>query len=169
MKASNNKILITGGATGIGFGLAERFIREKNKVIICGRRESALSEASVKLPYVVTKACDLSAQSDREELYKWISNEHGDLNVLVNNAGIQQWMSPLDNNFFQRAKEEITINIEAPVHLTSLFLNLRSLDTIMNVTSGLSFVPLTRAPVYCATKAFLPRLSMILLKQFSHN
>ena len=52
------------------------------------------------------------------------------------------------------AKAEITINIEAPIHLTSLFTNLDSLDTIINVTSGLSFVPLTKVPVYCATKAF---------------
>jgi uncharacterized oxidoreductase len=162
MKPANNKILITGGATGIGFGLAERFIREKNTVIICGRRGSALQEAAAKLPSIITKVCDLSLQSDREELYKWISEEHGNLNVLVNNAGIQQWISPPGNNFFQRAKEEITINIEAPVHLTSLFLHLRSLDTIMNVTSGLSFVPLTKAPVYSATKAFLHSFTLSL-------
>jgi uncharacterized oxidoreductase len=88
------------------------------------------------------------------ELYEWISKEHGDLNVLVNNAGIQNWMAIEDENFFERAKTEITTNIEAPIHLTQLFLGLKSLDTIMNVTSGLAFVPLTKTPVYSATKAF---------------
>jgi uncharacterized oxidoreductase len=96
----------------------------------------------------------LSLAHDREKLYSWISEEHSDLNVLVNNAGIQQWMEITAPDFFQRAKEEITINIEAPLHLTSLFLQLPSLDTILNLTSGLAFVPLNATPVYSATKAF---------------
>jgi len=154
MKLSGNKILITGGASGIGFAMAERFIQDGNTVIICGRRESALKNASEKLPSVITTQCDLSLDSEREKLFEWISREHTDLNVLVNNAGIQQWMSVTDEDFFKRAKEEITTNIEAPLHLTSLFLKLASLETIMNVTSGLSFVPLTKVPTYSATKAF---------------
>ena len=154
MKLSGNKILITGGATGIGFALAERFIKENNIVIICGRRESALNEAAAKLPSVITRQCDLSSVKEREGLFNWIQDEHKDLNVLVNNAGIQNWMSVSDPDFFERADNEITVNIEAPVHLTSLFLNLNSLNTIMNVTSGLSFIPLIKVPVYSATKAF---------------
>ena len=162
MKISNNKILITGGASGIGLGLTESFINENNTVIICGRRESLLKEISKKFPSIITKACDLSIADERENLYKWISEEHSDLNVLINNAGIQQWMSVSDNNFFERSKEEITINIEAPVHLTSLFINLKSLDTIINITSGLSFVPLTKVPVYSASKAFLHSFTLSL-------
>lgn len=121
MKLTNNKILITGGASGIGFALAERFIKENNTVIICGRRQSALAEAVAKYPAIITRQCDLTISSEREDLFKWISEEHNDLNVLVNNAGIQQWMSITDSDFYQRAKEEISINIEAPLHLTSLF------------------------------------------------
>lgn len=162
MKISNNKILITGGASGIGLGLAERFISENNVVIICGRRESALKEASAKFPSLITKACDLSIAAEREEFYKWIADQHADLNVLLNNAGVQQWMAVSDNNFFQRAKEEIAINIEAPLHLTSLFLNLPSLHTIINVTSGLSFSPLTKTPVYSATKAYFHSFTLSL-------
>jgi uncharacterized oxidoreductase len=162
MKLSNNKILITGGASGIGLGLTERFTKENNKVIVCGRRESALKEVSDKFPSVITKVCDLSIAAEREDLYNWISKEHSDMNVLVNNAGIQQWMSISDSNFFQRAKEEIVINIEAPLHLTSLFINLSLLDTIINVTSGLSFVPLTKVPVYSATKAFFHSFTLSL-------
>src|ERR1700680_4313237 len=162
MQLANNKILITGGATGIGLGLTERFIRENNTVIICGRRESVLKEVSGKFPSIITRTCDLSIAAQREELFKWVSKEHPDLNVLVNNAGIQQWMSVTDRNFYERAKEEITINIEAPLHLTSLFIKLKSLKTIVNVTSGLSFVPLTKVPVYCATKAFLHSFTLSL-------
>jgi uncharacterized oxidoreductase len=155
MKLSGNKILITGGATGIGFSLAERFIQENNTVIVCGRRETVLQEAREKLPGVMTVVCDLSSDKEREKLFQWIREEHTDLNVLINNAGIQNWMGIADEGFSKRAKEEIAINAEAPVHLTSLFLKLPSLTTIMNVTSGLSFAPLVKVPVYCATKAFM--------------
>lgn len=159
MKLSGNKILITGGGSGIGYAMAVRFVEEGNTVIICGRRESALKEATEKLPSIITRQCDLSTEEERVKLYEWISREHGDLNVLVNNAGVQNWMTITDEDFYRRAKDEITTNIEAPIHLTSLLLGLKSLDTIMNVTSGLSFVPLTKTPVYSATKAFFHSLT----------
>ena len=162
MKISNNKILITGGASGIGLGLTERFIQENNTVIICGRRESALQETAKKFPSVIIKQCDLVSAEEREKLFQWVSKNHPDLNVLVNNAGIQQWMSIDDDNFYSRANEEITTNIEAPIHLTTLFIKLKSLNTIMNVTSGLSFVPLTKTPVYSATKAFFHSFTLSL-------
>lgn len=162
MKLSGNKILITGGATGIGSGLMQRFIQENNTVIICGRRESTLKEATQKFPTVITRACDLSIAGERENLFNWIAKEHNDLNVLVNNAGIQQWMSITHDDFFQRAKDEIAINIEAPLHLISLFLDLNSLNTVINVTSGLAFAPLAKVPVYCASKAFLHSFSLSL-------
>jgi len=154
MKLSNNKILITGGASGIGLGLTERFISENNTVIVCGRRQSVLDELSAKFPKVITRICDLSNEAERIDLYNWIAANHLDLNVLINNAGIQNWMNFGDENFIEKAKAEITTNIEAPVHLTDLFLKLTSLDTLINVTSGLSFVPFTKVPVYSATKAF---------------
>ena len=154
MKLANNKILITGGASGIGLGLTERFVQENNTVIVCGRRASVLKALADKFPSVITRVCDLSVESERIALFEWVSQNHSDLNVLVNNAGIQQWMNIHDADFYQRAKEEITTNIEAPLHLTSLFIQLQSPDTVMNVTSGLSFVPLTKVPVYSATKAF---------------
>ena len=162
MTISNNKILITGGATGIGLGLTERFIKENNTVIICGRREVALREVAAKFPTVITKQCDLAIDAEREELYQWVLKNHSDLTVLINNAGIQQWMNVSDDDFFKRAKDEIATNIEAPLHLTSLFINLPSLKTIVNVTSGLSFVPLTKTPVYSATKAFFHSFTLSL-------
>lgn len=154
MNLSNNKILITGGASGIGLGLTERFIQENNQVIICGRRQEALKEVSDKFPAVITKVCDLSVEAKRVELYEWISENHSDLNVLINNAGVQNWMDISDNTFYEKAKNEVSINVLAPLHLTSLFAQLKSLDTIINVTSGLAFVQLTKVPVYCATKSF---------------
>lgn len=162
MNLANNKILITGGASGIGLGLTERFVKEGNTVIICGRRELILKEVSDKFPSVITKVCDLSVESERIDLFKWIADNHPDLNILINNAGIQQWMNISDVDFYQRSKIEITTNIEAPIHLISLFIELPSLKTIMNVTSGLSFVPLSKVPVYSATKAFFHSFTLFL-------
>jgi uncharacterized oxidoreductase len=153
MKLSNNKILITGGGSGIGLAMAERFIREKNTVIVCGRREHALTEAKAANPSLITRVCNLGSPEERIALRNWVAKEHPDLNVLVNNAGVQQWMNIEDEDFFRKAKEEITINVEAPMHLCALFLKLPSLTTIINVTSGLAFAPLTKVPVYSATKA----------------
>jgi uncharacterized oxidoreductase len=154
MQLTNNKILITGGASGIGMGLTERFIRDGNTVIICGRRESVLKEVADKFPSVITKVCDLSSEAERVALFDWVAANHSDLNVLVNNAGVQNWMNITDEDFYQRAKTEIVTNIEAPLHLTSLFIRLEALTAIINVTSGLAFVPFTKVPVYSATKAF---------------
>ena len=109
MKISNNKILITGGGSGIGLGLTERFVKENNVVIICGRRESLLKDVSKKYPSVMTRRCDLSKANEREDLFKWISEKHKDLNVLLNNAGIQQRISISDNDFYKRAKEELKL------------------------------------------------------------
>ncbi len=168
MKLANNKILITGGATGIGLGLTERFIKENNTIIICGRRQEVLEEVSAKFPSVITRVCDLENEKERINLYEWIAANHADLNVLVNNAGVQNQMPLSDDDFYTKAKTEILINALAPVHLASLFLNLPALKTIVNVSSGLAFIPLAKAPVYSATKAFLRSFTLslrYLLKQ----
>jgi len=162
MKLSNNKILITGGATGIGLGLTKRFLQENNTVIICGRRESLLKEVQIQFPSVIIKSCDLAKEAGRIDLYQWVLKHHSDLNVLVNNAGIQNWMNISDSEFYNKANEEITVNVLAPIHLTTLFTQLKSLDTIINVTSGLAFIPLSKVSIYCATKAFLRSFTLSL-------
>jgi uncharacterized oxidoreductase len=111
---------------------------------------------------VITKVCDLSVEADRIELYNWVAENHNDLNVLVNNAGIQNWMNISDSDFYQKTGDEITTNVLAPIHLTTLFTNLKSLKTIINVTSGLAFIPLAKVPVYCATKAFMRSFTLSL-------
>lgn len=162
MQLSNNKILITGGGSGIGRGLTERFVQENNRVIICGRREDVLQEAAGRFHGVIPFTCDLGRESERARLYEWVGSEHPDLNVLVNNAGIQNWMHVDDDAFFEKALAEIETNVTAPVHLIHLFTRLNSLKTIINVTSGLAFVQLSRVPVYCATKAFLRSFTLSL-------
>src|SRR5450756_108947 len=90
MKISGNTILITGGATGIGFALTEAFVHAGNEVIVCGRRESKLAEAKRKLPDIHIRICDVSREAERKSLYQWATTSFPLLNVLINNAGIQR-------------------------------------------------------------------------------
>jgi len=158
MKLSGNTILITGGASGIGFAFAERFVASGNVVIICGRREDKLAEAKQRLPDIHTRLCDVASESERQSLFGWATAEFPDLNVLVNNAGIQRRVNIAESEDWTATESEIAINLSAPIHLARLFhahLAAKASAAIINVTSGLSFVPLANVPVYCATKAAL--------------
>jgi len=156
MNLSNNEVLVTGGGTGIGLGLAEKFLSAGSRVIVCGRRREVLDDVKKEHPGLITYQCDLTSEPERICLAQWLENEHPRLNILVNNAGIQQRMSISQKDFWPRAKQEVAINWEAPMHLTCLLLETLKRAPqafILNVTSGLAFVPLTAAPIYGATKA----------------
>jgi len=162
MKITGKKNLVTGGATGIGLGMVAQFLADNNTVIICGRRPEVLAEAQKTHPTLITHPCDLSSAKEREALYQWLAANHSDLEVLVNNAGIQNWMHIAEDDFMTRAQQEIQTNIEAPIHLTKLLLQLPAITIIMNVTSGLSFMPLAKVGVYSATKAFMHSFTLSL-------
>ena len=170
MDLSSNTVLITGGASGIGFALAERFLRAGSEVILCGRREEKLKEAREKHPEIRIHVCDLARESDRVALFDRAVKELPQLNVLVNNAGIQLRTSLAEPREWDRIRQEIAINFEAPVHLSMLFLP-HLLDqpraAIINVTSGLGFSPLARVPVYSATKAAMHSFTLSLRQQLS--
>jgi len=168
MKLNGNTILITGGATGIGFALAEAFVKEDNEVIICGRREDKLREAKSKLPQIHTKVCDLSKGKERKALYNWIKSNNIDINILVNNAGIQRIFDFKKGIFnLSDGENEIEINLTAPIHLSAYFPDLlkQKESAINNVSSGLGFVPIAAMPVYCATKAAIHSFSVSIRHQ----
>ena len=123
MNITGNTILITGGSAGIGLALAERFLKENNTVIICGRNEQKLEEAKLKFPEIHTLVCDISKEEERISLYKKAVEEFPKLNVLINNAGIQQRinLSKLQESWSYYQKE-IATNLEAPIHLVTLFI-----------------------------------------------
>ena len=153
MKVTGNTILVTGGTSGIGLAIAKRFLTRGNEVIICGRREDKLREAKEADPGFQTRVCDVSDPSERAELARWAAAEYPELNVLVNNAGIQRRVDLKADEPWERTREEITTNLDAPIHLTQLFyeqLAGQEHSAVLNVTSGLSFVPLANVPVYCA-------------------
>jgi uncharacterized oxidoreductase len=170
MKLTDNTILVTGGASGIGYAFAERFLAAGSEVIICGRREDKLQEAKVKHPQFHTRVCDVGDEAERVALFDWATSEFPRLNVLVNNAGIQRRVNLTESEDWQRTRSEIAINLDAPVHLSRLFiphLLKQERPAIINVTSGLAFVPLAGVPVYCATKAALHSFTLSLREQLS--
>lgn len=169
MNLSGNTVLITGGATGIGFAMAESFLKAGNKVIICGRRKEKLLEAQKKHPDLQIKVCDITNESDRESLFTWVTTNFGGLNVLVNNAGIQRDIDLTKGvKELKKGEDEIKVNLEAPIYLSALFIPYlaeRKNAAIINVSSGLGFLPMARMPVYCATKAALHSLCLTLRHQ----
>jgi len=173
MKISENTILITGGATGIGYAMAEAFLNAGNEVIICGRREEKLVEARKKLPGVNMIRCDVSDDRDRKALLANIRKSFKGLNVLVNNAGIQRDIDfTRGDGELVDGESEIRINLEAPIFLSALFIPfLAEHDNacIINVSSGLGFVPMARMPVYSATKAAIHSFSLSLRHQLAKS
>ncbi len=173
MNISGNTVLITGGATGIGYALTESFLEANNEVIVCGRREERLLEAQKKNPKLHVKVCDVAKEADRKALVEWITNMFPKLNVLVNNAGIQRdvdFTNGIDD--FLSGENEIEINLEAPIILSGMlipFLTGKKEAAIVNVSSGLGFIPAARMPVYSATKAALHAFSMALRHQLSKS
>lgn len=172
MDLASNTVLITGGASGIGLALATRFLAAGSEVILCGRREEKLREAQGKHPQLKIRVCDLTGEADRLSLYEGVIHEFPRLNVLVNNAGIQRRFGLLRDQQLAPIREEVAINFEAPVHLSALFiphLLKQRRPAIMNVTSGLSFVPMASAPVYSATKAALHSFTLSLRHQLAET
>jgi uncharacterized oxidoreductase len=172
MKMRGNTVLITGGGTGIGFALAEALVKLDNQVIICGRREQKLREAKDKLPQLHVCTCDVSVESERKDLVLWTMSNFKDLNVLVNNAGIQREVDFTGGAAEKSDQSEVEINLIAPIRLSALFvphLMTRQEAAIVNVSSGLAFVPLAKMPVYCATKAALHSFSLSLRHQLRNS
>lgn len=170
MNLSGNIILITGGASGIGWTFTERFLEAGNEVIICGRREDRLLDAQKKYPQLHTRVADVADAAERVALFDWATERFPELNVLINNAGIQRRVNLAENEDWAATASEIAINLEAPVHLSRLFiphLSRQANAAILNVTSGLSFAPLANVPVYCATKAALHSFTISLRHQLA--
>jgi uncharacterized oxidoreductase len=168
MKLSGNTIVITGGTSGIGRGLAERFLELGNKVVICGRRADRLEALAAAHPGLAARVCDVTDTMQREDFAAWVFENHPETNVLVNNAGVQ-----LVGNFgkgldVKRLHAEVETNFVAVAHFSALFaerLAARENAAILNISSGLAFAPMAFMPVYCATKAAVHTFTLSLRHQ----
>ena len=167
MKLAGNTVLITGGATGIGFALAAAFLKEGSIVLVCGRRETTLAEAKRHHPALHTRVSDVSKEEDRRTLGDWAVSHN--VNILINNAGMQREVDFTRGlPALAEGDNEIRCNLEGPLFLTALLMpHLLSQPNagIVNVSSALGFIPIARMPVYCATKAALHSFTVSLRHQ----
>ena len=169
MQMTTNTILVTGGGSGIGLALAKRFAMRGNRVIISGRRAGILAEAKREMPPLDILQGDVSTEAGRIALAEEAKTRFPKLNVLVNNAGIQNRPAPLlEPQDWSAHRAEIATNLDAPLHLTLLLLPhlaKAAHGAIVNVTSGLAFAPFAVMPTYCLTKAALHSFTLSLRHQ----
>jgi uncharacterized oxidoreductase len=156
MKTTQNTILITGGTSGLGLGLAQRFHAAGNTVIVAGRREHLLDEIVAAHPGMESLVLDVSDPASITAAYATVTAAHPDLNVLINMAGIMLPENLLDGSAVATAEDTVTTNLLGPIRMLNAFvpfLVAKDDGVIINVSSGLAFVPLPLTPTYSATKA----------------
>ena len=169
MKVTDNTILITGGASGIGRSLAESFHKLGNQVIISGRRRQALDEVTAANPGMQSLQLDIGDKAGVATFAQEVAARYPRLNVVINNAGIMQ---PEDiataPGYLDIAEQTIATNLLGPIRLTAALLphlRMQPRAAIVTVSSGLAFVPMAATPTYSATKAAIHSYSMSLRHQ----
>jgi uncharacterized oxidoreductase len=156
MKSTGNTILITGGGSGIGEAMAQRFHDLGNIVIVAGRRQDALDRAVAGRANMHGMVLDIDSAEGVADFARRVLAAHPALNVLVNNAGIMRFEAVEHKRDLSDAEATITTNLLGPIRMTDALIDHLAAQrdaAIVNVTSGLAFVPLTSTPTYNATKA----------------
>jgi uncharacterized oxidoreductase len=159
MKMTNNTILITGGTSGIGLELARQLLGLGNTIIVTGRNQARLDHVRAELPGIHTVQGDVSDAQAISFLFDAVVERSPGLNVLINNAGIMRKINlHTCGSDLQDITQEIEINLSGSIRMVMRFLphlKAQSSAAIVNVSSGLAFVPFPIAPIYGATKAGL--------------
>ena len=157
MQTTGNTILITGGGSGIGRGLAEAFHNAGNQVIISGRRNAALDEVTAANPGMDSFTVDITDKADIIRFAAEVIERYPALNAVINNAGIMADEDALAApDYLDIAEATIATNLLGPIRLTAALiphLLQQARAAIMKVSSGLAFVPKASTPTYSATKA----------------
>ena len=165
MKTTGNTILVTGGGSGIGLALARRWHDAGNNVIITGRNTAKLDAAIAGRPNMAAVSLDVTDADAIAAFAKEIVAKHPGLNVLVNNAGIMSAEDASAKRDLTEAEATVVTNILGPIRLTDALVDhlaAQADSAIVNVTSGLAFVPFPKAPTYSATKAAMHSYSVAL-------
>jgi uncharacterized oxidoreductase len=158
MKTTHNTILITGGGSGIGEALAHRFHDLGNTVIIAGRRAESLQRAIAGRPRMHALPLDIESAASIADFARQVIAAHPGLNVVINNAGIMRLETLNQARDLGDAEATITTNLLGPIRLINALVEHLSRQpdaALVNVSSGLAFVPLIASPTYSATKAAL--------------
>lgn len=171
MNPTGNTILITGGGSGIGRGLGESLHALGNQVIIAGRRQKALNEVTSANRGMKFLTVDMQDPVSIRALARRVTAEFPLLNVLINNAGIMRAENLVSQPDLADAEAIVATNLLGPIRLTAALLphlEKQPSATVLNVTSGLAFIPMARTPTYSATKAAMHSYTVSLRAQL-HN
>ena len=173
MNPSGNTILITGGGSGIGRGLAESLHVLGNQVVIAGRRRHVLDETTAANPGMKSLTVDMRDPASIRAFAARAISEFPALNILINNAGIMRRENLLEQQpDLADAEAIVATNLLGPIRLTAALLphlQKQPRAAIINVSSGLAFLPMARTPTYCATKAALHSYSLSLRAQLRNT
>lgn len=156
MKLKGKRVLITGGSIGIGLELAKRLLAEGARVMVCARNLPALEKAKSENTELEIAQCDITNQEQVLQLLSKTKELFGGVDMLINNAAVFQRFNILDDYPLEKQLQEIDINFKGPVQVTNIFLKelLKSEEpVIVNLSSGLGFVPMTGAQIYSASKS----------------
>jgi short-subunit dehydrogenase involved in D-alanine esterification of teichoic acids len=156
MNGTGNTILVTGGTSGIGLGLALRLHKAGNKIIIAGRRQALLDQIVAEHPGIDSVLLDVCDPQSIQRSSQALATRHPNLNVLINNAGIMHWEDLTDSEYLGTAEDTVTTNLLGTIRMVYAFipqLLKQPSATIVNISSALAFVPLPATPTYSATKA----------------
>lgn len=172
MDLKGKTILLTGGTSGIGRALVDLLQEDAGRLIVLARSEGRLEAMAARAPNLHTYPCDLADRNQVEQVLETVLKEHDPIDVLINNAAIQNTPAFTSDEFeFDGIAREITTNLTAPAWLIALLLPTalrRSAPLlIVNISSGLAFYPKSSSAVYCATKAALHSLSQSLRYQLA--
>lgn len=155
MQMTGNTILITGGGSGIGRGLAEAFHGLGNQVVIAGRRKEVLDAVTAANPGMRSAVLDIGSADDIQRFAGEMEREFPGLNVVIHNAGVMR-PETFASDATADAEAMVTTNLLGPIRLTAALLpglKEQPRSVVMTVSSGLAFLPLAMTPTYCATKA----------------
>lgn len=157
MELKNSTILITGGTSGIGLEFVKQLTEQGAKVLVTGRKTDALNETKKKFPKVHTFQSDVSNPKDIERLYKDVTHQFPDLNMIINNAGLMRLIDLQDMTLdLENINREIATNLSGTIQMVHQFLphlKKQKSSAIVNVSSGIAFMAYSSAPIYSATKA----------------
>jgi len=170
MKTNGNTILMTGGGSGIGEALAHRFHDRGDTVIIAGRRQDALDRAAAGRERIHTAVLDVEDDAAVQTFARQIVADFPALNILFNNAGIMRFEDLTGRRDLSDAEATVTTNLLGPIRLTNALIDhlvAQPDAAIVNVTSGLAFVPLVATPTYSATKAAIHSYTVSLRTQLA--
>ena len=170
MKTTGNTILITGGGSGIGLALAQRWHDAGNVVIVTGRNSAKLDAAIEGRANMHAMPLDVTDADAIAAFAADVVQRFPDLNVLVNNAGVMMYEALDGERDLSDAEATVVTNLLGPIWLTDALIDhlvARGDGAIVNVTSGLAFVPLPKAPTYSATKAALHSYTQALRVQLA--